>query len=112
KLYLIKLGGLSMRRWLFVAKDLDIWMDLDNEELTIPVNKQVRKGDKVLVYKSSPHNHLSHIFRVENDAYKEDGYYPMHLYDKIEINNPVTLKELKDHDYLNHWQKYFKKTFY
>lgn len=87
-------------------------MDLDNEELTIPVNKQVRKGDKVLVYKSSPHNHLSHIFRVQKDAYKKNGYYPMHLYDKIEINNPVTLKELKDHDYLNHWQKYFKKTFY
>ena len=101
-----------MRRWLFVAKNIDCWVKLDKDEITIPVNKPVRSGDKVLIYKSSPHNNLSHIFRVKHDSYKENGKYQMHLYEKITINNPVTLKELKKNYSLNHWQNYFKKNFY
>lgn len=87
-------------------------MKLDDNELTIPVNKPVRRGDKVLIYKTSPHNNLSHIFRVKHDSHKENGKFQMHLYDKININNPVNLKELKNNDSLNHWQNYFKKNFY
>lgn len=88
------------------------WMQLDDDEISIQVEKPVRRGDKVLIYKTSPHNHLSHIFRVKNDAYMEAETYKMDLYDKITIENPVTLKELKEHDYLSEWQSYFKKSFY
>lgn len=101
-----------MRRWLYVAKDIKCWMKLDDDEMIIPVNQLVRKGDKVLVYKSSPHNLFSHIFRVKEDTYKSDDNYQMHLHDKVELENPVTLKELKSHDALRNWQNYFKKSFY
>ena len=101
-----------MRRWLFVAKNLGCWVKLDEDELIIQVDKPVRKGDKVLIYKSSPHNHLSHIFRVKHDSYKENGKYHMHLYNKINIDHPVTLKELKDNNSLNNWQYIFRKNFY
>lgn len=101
-----------MRRWLFVANNIDYWMELDEDELSIPVEKPVRRGDKVLVYKTSPHTHFSHIFRVKNDAYIEAESYPMVLYDKITIENPVTLKELKKRDYLRDFQSCFRKSFY
>ncbi len=101
-----------MRRWLFVANNINYWMELDEDELNFPVEEPVRRGDKVLVYKTSPHTHFSHIFRVKNDAYMEAESYPMVLYDKITIENPVTLKELKKRDYLCDFQSCFRKSFY
>lgn len=102
-----------MRTWFLVTKDVLCWEKLDDEEqLNLTVNQPVRKDDKVLIYKTSPHNHISHIFIVQNDAYKHKNGYKLHLHKKTKINQPVRLSELKEKNILKGWQKSFKKSFY
>ena len=102
-----------MRTWFLVTKDVLCWQQLaENKEITLTVDQPVRKGDKVLIYKSSPFNHLRYLFNVKNDAYKEKDGYKLHLYHKTKIKRPVKLSELKENNILDSWQKSFRKTFY
>lgn len=101
-----------MQRWLLVVKDLRRWMELDNDEITFKVDHPVKKGDKVLVYKSSHHNNISFIFEVKKDSAHVNGIYTLSLFNKITLDKPVTLSELKNLQILDYWQHYFKKPFY
>ncbi len=80
-----------MKRWLIVTKEKDYeknntpsdWIDLEEKkELTFNVDRRLKKGDRVLIYKSGQWRIISHIFEVKNNSHKKEGKYKVHLHQK------------------------------
>lgn len=102
-----------MKRWLLVTNDVLEWVKLEEEgELVFKVDQRIQKGDKVLVYKSHPHTHISHIFEVKETSSKVKNSYNLTINNKITISEPVTLAEIKKRNKLSTWKKKFVKRFH
>lgn len=102
-----------MKRWLLVTNDVLEWVKLEEEdELVFKVDQRVQKGDKVLVYKSHPHTHISHIFEVKETSPKVKNNYNLIINNKISIPEPVSLSEIKKRNRSSKWKKKFVKRFH
>lgn len=109
-----------MKRWLIVTKETDYgkedtpndWIDLEEKkELTFYVDKKLKKGDWVLIYKSGQWRVISHIFEVKNNPYKKDGNYRVHLHRKKQIPKPLTLSELKENGIIKENRKFRRRVY-
>lgn len=113
------MGVLVIKRWLLSTKDVLTWRELDKKsDLTFSIDKIPKKGDIVVIYKSSPHSHLSHIFNIEKDAgYNEYAdsdkeRYIIKINNKMKLPNPISLNDMKKDLILEGWLKNFPDLIY
>lgn len=102
-----------MKRWLLSIKDQYKWFDIDEkEQLTFFADKFAKKGDVILIYKSSPLAQFSHLFTVKDSsmyeyANSEKERYKFKIYEKLALPKPIALSEIKESSILNSWIKNF-----
>lgn len=72
-------------------------------------NPNTRKGDLVLMYRTAPYSDIAYIFRAQSEprektqADQADMPYVIELGDKIRLQHPVTLKQMKANRALAEW---------
>jgi len=108
-----------MRRWLLVTKEEDYesendsdWRDLDDaDEIHYIINRNIHKGDKVIVYRSGQWTRFSHIFEVKECFHQAKGEYIIQLYQKKEIPEGIELAELKKEGIIKGSRKFRRRIY-
>jgi len=104
-----------LKRWLLsVHNNLDYY-NLDvNDSFTFYSNEYPKKGDIVVIYRSSPLSYISHFFTVKESGYNQyndsdDDRFEIELYRKFVLPSPITLHDLKANNILDGWISKFKE---
>jgi len=103
--------------WAFVNRDYTEQILLNNE-LKWNSHDNVKKGDIIVIYSTSPLKNIEFIFRAITDPFYDEEIYKSRkknaviISDKIEIPNPISLQELTEDPVLSKWnpvdREYYK----
>jgi len=101
----------KQRIWIFVAdsRNRQDLRDLDHfDGILWGSNPNTRKGDLVLIYRTSPFKDLAYLFTATSDARpktneKVDMKYVIDLGNKVRLKKPITLDDLRKHKRLRKW---------
>jgi predicted RNA-binding protein with PUA-like domain/energy-coupling factor transporter ATP-binding protein EcfA2 len=100
----------KLNKWILVTKNPEDWKELEqSEETTWSGNEDMKDGDVLLMYNTSPRSQIEFIFKANGDSYpdsffEEEWNSPaVDVYQKIEIPNPVTFREMSENEILKEW---------
>lgn len=104
---------LKQRRvWIFAVDGRnvrDIW-DLEHlDRLWWGANPNARRGDIVLMYRTAPFSDIAYVFRLSSTPRKSrpedraDPAHVAHLSDKLSLEHPIHLSELRSSRSLSPW---------
>lgn len=102
-----------MNAWTFVMKDYFFDEIKNREEIPWNSPKDIKNGDIIFVYSTSPKKYIDYILKANNDPYinpDKDSLY-VDVEKVIEIPHPVELQELRDNTILSEWSPINKKKF-
>jgi len=100
------------RAWFYMATgDDERQVDLlaRGDRLTWGANRHTRAGDLVLMYRTAPYSDIAYLFRAQTDARPAEKTatwrwdYAIELNDKLSLERPVTLAEMRAHPRLADW---------
>lgn len=95
--------------WAFVNKDYTEQILL-NDELKWNSHDNVKKGDIIVIYSTSPLKNIEFIFKATTDPFYDEEIFKerkknaVMISDKIEIPEPVSLQELTEDPVLSKWE--------
>ena len=98
-----------MKIWIYTTKEVLEYLKLDEEDqFTRASTNKAKKGDIIIIYRGSPHSNIAHIFTAGTDPYENKGYRDnwdifIDLNNKIELDNPLKIKEMKNNPILREW---------
>lgn len=97
-------------KWILVTKDPENWEELEqSEQTTWSGNENMKDGDILLMYNTSPRSRIDFIFKAKGDSYhdsffEEEWNSPaVDICQKIKIPNPVTFREMSKNEILKEW---------
>lgn len=109
---MVKDEARSKKIWIYVVDSLNSedLSDLDHfDNILWGANPNSRTGDIVLIYRKAPYSDLAYIFSATSDPRptestdRADMPYVIELGEKIRLNHPITLKEIRKHISLSRW---------
>jgi len=98
--------------WIFVvdSRNNQDLSDLDHfDEILWGANPNTRKGDIVLMYRTAPYSDIAYVFSATSNPRqtkpddRADTKHVIQLGDKSRLNNPITLKEIRESSDLSNW---------
>ena len=98
-----------MKIWIFTTKEVLEYVKLEEDEELIraaPIN--AKKDDIILIYRGKPYSNIKYIFKARSDAYKDTNFrddweIAIDLFDKIELENPIEISDMRDDTILSKW---------
>nr|WP_054858956.1 tetratricopeptide repeat protein [Methanobacterium formicicum] len=102
-----------MKKWLFVSSNVLQWVALDEDETKEFYNNKFRgaeEGDLILVYKTSPHRKITHIFHLHKGEYQDS--FNLHPDDRIKLSRPIPYPLLNEIYGFRNWMKRPRKGLY
>ncbi|MBI4813872.1 MAG: hypothetical protein HY802_06140, partial [Methanobacterium sp.] len=95
-----------MKKWLFVSSNVLQWVALDEDEINEFYNKKFQgadEGDLIIVYKTTPHRKITHIFHLYKGKYQDS--FNLHLDDRIKLPRPIHYQQLNEIYGFRNWMK-------
>lgn len=98
-----------MKIWIYTTKEVLEYLKLDeDDELKRASTDKAKKCDIVLIYRGSPYSDIAYIFTAKTDPYEDKGYRDnwdicIDLNHKINLKNPLKIKDIKNNPILANW---------
>ena len=99
--------------WTFVMKKYFFDEFKEHKEIIWNSPKDIKNGDIIFVYSTTPRKHIDFILKAISDSYKdpEKDNLLVKVQKRIEILKPIELQELKNNPILSKWAPINKKSF-
>ncbi len=98
--------------WTFVMQKYFFEKFKESEEIVWNSPKDIKKGDIIFIYSTTPFKHIGSILKAISVPYRDnEDKLQVDVQKRIEIPKPIGLQELKDNPILSKWTPINKKSF-
>lgn len=105
--------GDLMNAWTFVMKEYFFEEFEEHDEISWNSPKDIKNGDIVFLYSTSPRKYIDFILKAVSDPYKDPvkDELLVKVVKRVKILNPIKLQELKNNPILSKWLPINKKRY-
>jgi len=96
-------------KWTFAINKSSYFNVVNEDELIWNCPKDVKKGELILIYTGDPYKHIEFVFTAKTNPFENENIRKMYntqaiyVHNKIRLNEPITLKELRKNPVMSNW---------